>query len=138
MSEEIVELARRGYEAFARRDLDSALEMMDPEIEAHDPPEVPDAAIHRGRDAVRRDWEQTLELFDDFSVDLERYFDAGDEVLLYVHYRGRGRESSAEVEARMAHVWTFRDGKVIRLRQYLDRAEALVAVGLSEQDGHSF
>ena len=32
---------RRGYEAFARRDLDAALEMMDPDIEAHDAPEHP-------------------------------------------------------------------------------------------------
>ena len=35
----------------------------------------------------------------------------------------------------MAHVWTVRDGSVTKLRQYLDRAKALEAVGLSEADG---
>jgi len=136
MSQENVDLFRRGYEAFARGDLDAVVELMHPEIEAHDPPEVPDAAIYRGREAVRRDWEQTSELFEDFSIDVEKSFDRGDELVVFLRFRGRGRESDAEVEAPMAHVWTFRDGKAVRLRQFLDRAEALEAVGLSEQDAH--
>jgi ketosteroid isomerase-like protein len=132
MSQENLDLARKGYEAFARGDLDAAIELMHPEIEAHDPPEVPDATIYRGREAVRRDWEQTSELMEDFSIDVERTFDRGDEVVAFVRFRGRGRGSDAEVEAPMAHVWTFRDGKAVRLRQFIDRAEALGAVGLSE------
>jgi ketosteroid isomerase-like protein len=137
MSQENVEIALRIFDAYTRRDFDAALVLMDPEVEAHNPPEVPEAAIHRGREAVKRDWEQTLELFDDFSVELEEYFDAGDDLLVYLRYRGRSRGSSAEVVARMAHVWTFRDGKVIRFRQFLDRAEARAAVRLSEQDAHA-
>jgi uncharacterized protein len=134
MSQENVDLARRGYETFARGDLDAAVELMHPEIEAHDPPEVPDATIYRGREAVRRDWEETAGLFEDFSIDVEKSFDRGDEVVVLLRFRGRGRDSGAEVEAPMAHVWTIRDGKAIRLRQFLNRAEALEAVGLSEPD----
>ena len=137
MSQENVEIALRIFDAYTRRDFDAALALMDPDVEAHNPPEVPEAAVHRGREAVRRDWEQTLELFDDFSVELEEYFDAGDDLLVYLRYRGRGRGSRAEVVAPMAHVWTFREGKVIRFRQFLDRAEARVAAGLSEQDAHA-
>ena len=133
MSRENVELARRGYEAFARGDLDAIFEsFMHPEIEAHDPPEIPDAAIYRGREAVRRDWEHTSELFEDFSVDVDKTFDRGDEVVVFLRFRGRGRGSTAEVEAPMAHVWTIRDGQAVRLRQFIDRAAALEAVGLRE------
>ena len=132
MSQENLDLARRGYEAFARGDLDSAIEIMHPEIEAHDPPEAPDATIYRGREAVRRDWEQFSNLFEDFSIDVEKSFDRGDEVVVFLRFRGRARESNAEVEAPMAHVWTIRDGKAVRLRQFLDRAEALKAAGLEE------
>jgi uncharacterized protein len=134
MPQENIDVARRGYEAFARGDLDAALELMAPDIEAHDPPEMPDAAIYRGHEAVRRDWEHTAELFDDFSVEVEDYFDAGDELVVYVRYRGRGRESGAEVEAAMAHIWTIRDGKATRLRQFLDRSSALEAAGLQARD----
>jgi len=130
MSQENVELARKGYAAIARRDFDAVLELMDPNIESHNPPEVPEAGVHRGHDAVRRDWEQTFELFEDFSIDVEQYFDAGDELVVFLLYRGRARGSSADIEAKMAHVWTIRDGKATRLRQYLDRGEALEAAGL--------
>jgi uncharacterized protein len=137
MNQEHIDMVRTGYDAFARRDLDAALEMMDPAIEAHDPPEMPDAAVHRGREAVRRDWEQMFELFDAFTIEIEEIFEMGDQLLLFLRYSGRGRESGVEVDARMAHVWTVRDGKAVRLRQYLDRAAALEAVALSEQDAHT-
>jgi ketosteroid isomerase-like protein len=104
MSQENVEVALTIFDAYTRRDFDAALALMDPEVEAHNPPEVPEAAIHRGREAVRRDWEQTLELFDDFSVELEEYFDLGEDLLVYLLYRGRSRGSRAEVVAPMAHV----------------------------------
>ena len=65
MSRESVELARQAYEAFNRRDLDSVQRMFDPAVEVHDPPEMPDSAIHRGLEAVRRDWEQTFDAFED-------------------------------------------------------------------------
>jgi ketosteroid isomerase-like protein len=47
-------------------------------------------------------------------------------------YEAFARESGAVVEAPMAHVWTIRDGQAIRLRQFLDREQALEAAGLSE------
>src|SRR4026208_252073 len=127
MSQENVEIALKIFDAYTRRDFDAALAYMDPDVEAHNRPEVPEASIHRGREAVRRDWEQMLELFDDFSVELEEYFDAGDDLLVYLRYRGRSRGSNAEIVAPVAHVWTFRDGKVIRFRQFLDPAEARAA-----------
>jgi uncharacterized protein len=137
MSQENIDRLRRGYEAFARRDLDAALEMMDPEIEAHDAPEAPDAAVHHGGEAVRRDWEQMFALFEDFTIDIEEVFDASEELVVFLRLSGRGRESGAGVDARMAHIWTLREGQAIRLRQYLDRAEALAAAGVSEQDTHA-
>ena len=45
--------------------------------------------------------------------------------------------SGAAVALQMAHVLTFRDGLAVRLRQYLDRAEALAAAGLPERDAHA-
>jgi ketosteroid isomerase-like protein len=137
MSQENVELARKGYEAIARRDLDAVLDLMHPDIEAHNPPEVPDAGVHRGHEEVRRDWEQTWELFEDFSIEVERYFDAGEELVVFLRYRARARGSNVPIDAQMAHVWTVRDGKAILFRQYLDRAAALEAAGLSAQDVHA-
>ena len=76
-------------------------------------------------------------MFEDFSIDVDEIFDRGEEVVVFLRFRGRGRGSDAEIEAPMAHVWTIRDGKAIRLRQFLNREQALEAVGLSEQDAHA-
>ena len=58
--------------------------------------------------------------------------DAGDQVVAVIHEREVGRASGARVEASHLAVWTLADGKVVRLQTFLDRQEALEAVGLSE------
>jgi ketosteroid isomerase-like protein len=56
----------------------------------------------------------------------------GDELVAVIHTIARGQGSGIRVENRIAHLWTFRDGKATRFRVYLSRAEALEAAGLSE------
>ena len=125
-------LAHRTYAAFNRRDLHEVLRVFDPQVEVHDPPEMPDSAIHRGREAVLRDWQRTFDSFEEFSIEIEECRDLGDELLLLLRYRGRGRGSGVTVDAPMAHVLTIKNGKLLRLRQFLDRRQALEAVGLRE------
>ena len=62
----------------------------------------------------------------------KEFTDAGDRVVVTVHFRGRGQESGAEVDARSHHVYTLRDGKTIRMDEFMDRADALKAAGLPE------
>jgi uncharacterized protein len=130
ISEHNMELVRQSYEAFERRDLDGLLDRFPPDIEVHDPPEIADAAVHRGREAIKRDWQHTFEAFEDFHVEVEDHHEAGDDLVVFVRYSGRGSASGARVDAELAHVWTFKDGTPIRLRQFLDRAAALEAAGL--------
>ena len=47
-------------------------------------------------------------------------------------YRGRGQGSGVPIEARFYAVYTLRDGRVVRVDEFTDRAEALEAAGLSE------
>jgi ketosteroid isomerase-like protein len=56
---------------------------------------------------------------------------AGDKVFAFIRTRGRGKGSGALVEAQVANVWTFRDGKVIDFTYFgEDRAAAVQAAGL--------
>jgi ketosteroid isomerase-like protein len=48
------------------------------------------------------------------------------------HHHGRGRASGVEVDTRFYEVYALREGKVLRVDEYTDRAEALEAVGLRE------
>lgn len=94
--------------------------------------------IH-GRDALRvyaHDW---LDTFDDFRQDPVEQIDAGgDKVIVVFRISGRAKVSGVETDLTYAALYTFRDGKIARGREYWTRAEALEAAGLSEQVDYRF
>ena len=131
MSEQ-VELVRRGYELFNRGDIEAALEMLHPEIEWHTyivP--GPGGATYHGHDGVRELWAEAQRIFGDFRNVPEQMFEAGDRVVVFVRVEGVGTKSGAPVEARIAHLQTIRDGKLIRVESFGDRDEALRAAGIA-------
>jgi ketosteroid isomerase-like protein len=62
----------------------------------------------------------------------ERFFDAGDRVLVFAHIIAVGHESGVPIELATAHLWTIRAGRITSARIYRDRSEALEAAGLRE------
>jgi ketosteroid isomerase-like protein len=72
-----------------------------------------------------------------YRIETEKAIDLGERVLLLNRDRGLREGSTQEVEGRIAALFTIRDGKVVRIDAYTTRAEALEAVGLSEQDAHA-
>lgn len=142
MSEENVELVRdlfrhwgEGHDlvAFAADEeaLAPALEMMDPEIEIRWSEEIPDVKTyrgHRGVIAAMRDW---LEAWDEFHMEAQEFIDAGSQVVVTFHQTGRGRGSGVDTEMEVAQVYTVRDGKVVRVREYSSRNAALRAAGVT-------
>ena len=135
MSEENVDLVRGAYEAFNRGDLESAFEVLDPDIEVSVPPDFPEARSYRGRAEVRK-WlsEQVLPIFEEFRAQPEKFLDADDQVVVFLRYIGRGKASGIEVKGVVvdAHVWTLRKGKIQKLEMYQGTETALEAAGLSE------
>jgi ketosteroid isomerase-like protein len=137
VSEGNVEVVRVLFEAFGRGGTDEVLALaepyLDPEVEWLQPPEdVEGEVTHRGLDDVRRFFEQWFEAFADFAVELDGVRDAGEMVVAFVHEHGRGRTSGLEVDWRVAYVFSLRDGKVVRLERFWDRAAALNAAEVSE------
>ena len=142
MSQENVEIVRRGYEAmklylrdFPDSDLPDLGEFLDPEIEWRGPREFPDLAQpHYGHEGVRRYIETLFEVLDDYRMAPEEFIDAGaDQVLVFSREGGRGKGSGAEVITQpTAHLWTIRGAKAIRMHSYWERSDALEAAGLSE------
>ena len=133
MSQENVDVIRRGYEALASGRIDFV--GLDAEIEWRGPREFPDLAEPRyGHDGVRQYMAKLGEVFDDYRVVAEEFIDVGpDKVLVFAREGGRGKGSQAAVQTNpTAHLWTIRDGKAVRMRSYWERPEALEAVGLSE------
>ena len=73
-----------------------------------------------------------LESWDELTLAAERIIEAGDQVVVFAVWRGRGKTSGVATEWRFAGVWTMREGKVVSSVAYTDPTEALEAAGLSE------
>jgi uncharacterized protein len=134
MSQENVEVVRRGFEAFADGGLDAMAEFWDPDINWRAAEgAIDDVGEMHGRVAVRRYVQDWLDTFDDSSVVVEELRDVGDDrVLAIQRAKGRAKLSGVEIDLRYAVVYTLRAGKVVRAREYLSVDEALEAVGLRE------
>ena len=91
-------------------------------------------SVYVGRDAVVKASRHYWGTFRDYSLDAEEVFDAGSSVVVVLRERGRGKGSGAPFDQRLAQVWTFSRGRVVRWEIFQDAAHALQAVGLSKQD----
>lgn len=139
MSETPVDRVRKGIEAFNRGDLDSVLEGLDPQIEWHVPPIVPDQTVYHGHEGVRALWRSLEDSFQDLRLEIEEIAEAGERVMMLAAVCGRGKESGVEVKTpSFGWVWTFRDEKPILVEVYPNRAETLAAVGREHQPARRY
>jgi ketosteroid isomerase-like protein len=131
MSEENVELVRTLLTAFDRADYELALDALDPEVDWQVPPGVGiGQEVYRGRERVQSGFADWLGAWETYRFELEEILDHGDHVLVGAMHIARGRGSGVEVKLPTFHVFTLRDGKVVRHRSYRDRTDALQAAGL--------
>jgi ketosteroid isomerase-like protein len=137
MSQENVDFVRALYGTAGSMDKGELLAALpalieqgcDPEIEWHEDPQRADACVYRGHEGVLRSFEQWLEGFDEYGVVLEEAIDCGDDVFVASREEGRGAASGATVSSSIYQVFTFRDGKVLRYREFYDRRRAEEAAG---------
>lgn len=96
--------------------------------------DLPDAGTYRGQDGVRRLFGRFDEALEDQRYEALEIIDAGDRVVMPLHWSGRGRLSGAEVAERQCETWVFtvRGGKIAAVHEHRNREDALSAVGLSE------
>ena len=136
MSQGNAELLRRLFEAVARRDAGTVLALYHPDIDWDGTRSrwgevMPGEARWRGHDGLRRFFRMYYEMWEDLQDEPVEMIEAGEHVVAIVNSRARGRASGAVVEwGEHASVWTFRDGKVIRVVWLPTRAEALEMAGL--------
>jgi uncharacterized protein len=125
MSESNVQILKAMFDAFNKGDLAGALESADPAIEAEPSGAFPDQAALRGHEGVFRFFAMFLEAWDEYHAEPVEFIDAGDDVVVMVHQRARGKGSGVVIESDMFQVWTFRGGKAVRVRVRNSKEEAL-------------
>jgi ketosteroid isomerase-like protein len=117
MSEEALELARRGYEAWNRGDERWFLDRIDDDFVLRFPSGflVLDD-VYRGDAGWRRFWGSWRDAWEAIEIRVHRLEDlGGEEVLAIVTFEGTGRGSGASVRGTIAHRLTFRGGRFVAL-----------------------
>ena len=133
MSQESVELVRRGYEAFNRGDIDGVVGLLAPDFEYVASGLVPGVGgVYRGAEGLRRFAETFWAEFDNPRIEVHELIDAGDQVVASTTMRGLGKQSGAETSWDVCQVWTVRDGTAVSGQGFPSRDGALEAVGLRE------
>lgn len=123
---------RRWFELFARGNTAAALRYVDPAIETFEGPELPGASTYSGHAGLATAYDHWAGQWDDFHMELEELIDAGRDVVAVTRHQGTGRASGAAVETLVAYALTVDDGKIVWLRIFDTRVQALEAVGLRE------
>jgi ketosteroid isomerase-like protein len=128
MAEENVDRYEQALDAFSREGYEGLIPFFDEEIEVYDP-DLPNGGSYHGHSGARRILAQLLEGFEEIEIKDFKLHPAGDRVVGLFHTYLRGG-AGVEIEIRDAHTWTFRGGKVVYWRLYLDQAEALSDAGV--------
>ena len=126
MSQENVQVVQSFYDAISRGDVGTVLGLMDPEVEwneaehflyaDHSPYIGPNSILNGVFMRLMSDWEG-------FKAIPEQFIGMGDMVAVTGRYHGTYRETGKSVNAQLVHVYTVKDGKLVKFQQYTDTAQ---------------
>src|ERR687898_1422616 len=131
MSQGNVEIIRSAYESLNRRDWEGGFRDAHPDLELTTQ-RGPAPGTYRGHEAVREQFEELTGPFEASTMEPEKFFEGEDDVVAFVKVRSRPKGGSVDIEVRIGHFWTIRDGMIRSLKTFAVREEALEAAGLSE------
>src|SRR4051812_41101047 len=121
MDQTRLELLRDFYDALSRNDVESAVGLCDPEVEVYLNPEVVAALAPKGHKEVASYLHGWFDSWDKYAPRPEEFIEAGEQVVVLVQLRARGKGSRFEIEEEVADVFRLDDGKIVQLRLYVDR-----------------
>ena len=127
MAEHYENRLRRAYALFSE-DKTLPWDLFDPKIEYDHRAGLFLDGVFYGPEGVRAALEDIHADWDDLRFETEEVVELGDRYLVMLRMRARVRDSEAELDAQIAHIWEFRDGRAVRWGVYGDRAEALRSI----------
>ncbi len=123
---DLARLARQGYEAASRGDLDAVMSLYAADA-VYDLSDL-GLEIFEGAEAVRGFQEDWFRSWEEYRFEVEELLDFGHGVVLSViREGGRLRSGSGRVEHRVAHLATFANGKIEWHKAYTAPDEARAA-----------
>jgi ketosteroid isomerase-like protein len=134
MSQEEAAIVRRAYEVWNESGPAAVTEQFYAEDAVYrEGPDWPDAGVFEGRAAALARMQSLVELVGPITVHLDELIDAGDgRFVAHARMVGESAKGHPPYTREFAVVHRMRDGLIVEADYYLDRSQALEAVGLSE------
>ncbi len=117
------------YDGWIDGDVTRALEYLDTEVVWEAIADAPDAGTYRGHVGARRYMEDWLRDFDINAMDFEEAIDVEDRLVIVQHARTTGKGSGVETRLHYAVAYWFRDDRIVEIKEFRTKAEALEAAG---------
>jgi ketosteroid isomerase-like protein len=133
VSEQPGAVVRTLFEAWDRGDREAVIDLTDPGIVIDATRRVFNPTTYEGKDGVRSMIDDLSEVWQEMRSESTEFIEGEDgRVAVLGRMVAKGRGSGVETSRLMAHVWTVRDGRVVRWELgFDDEADALKAAGLS-------
>ena len=130
MSEDNLDVIRRGYDAFGRGDINTLLESFDEQVTwvTPGPRELATSGRRPGRQEVAEFFASVNELFDIQRFEPKEFVAERDRVVVLGSETARARSTGNVVETDWVHVFTFRNGKVVAFQEFFDTAAVVAAL----------
>jgi hypothetical protein len=132
MSQDDVEVVRRYYAAWNAGGLDAARAFWSDDFEWHDAPEMPDGGVYRGAEAAAAHFRDLNEVLGTMEVHVDRAVPVGDEVFVRLHVHLDAPRGGLPLDGPIFETVRIEEGKVSRIRLFLDERAALEAAGVRE------
>lgn len=119
-----VDIIKKFYESFKTKDRQTCLQVCSEDIEWTVLKGMPNGGTFVGRDAVfDRYFPELLSSFSEFHAVPEEFLEAGENVIVLGRYRGIGKSTGRPFDSPFVHVYTLKDSRISRFRQYTDTHE---------------
>jgi ketosteroid isomerase-like protein len=137
---EILERLKEGFECWNGGELDLMQDMYAEDGEVDLSAVFTDTQPVRGRESMRRYWDELWEIWEGIRMDPLEVFDVGGgRFVVDVRWWGKGKRSGAEVDQRLAYLYTLReaDNKFVRLQLFPTIQAATDSVAASKSPAQS-
>lgn len=131
MSRQNVDIVRGMYESFEKGDVPGVVSELDQNVEWNEaenfiyadrnPYVGPQAVLEGVFMRLGTDWEN-------FTVKTEEWLDAGNRLVVLGIYAGTHKGTGNRVRAQFAHIWSLKEGRVVRFQQYTDTKQFADAI----------
>jgi ketosteroid isomerase-like protein len=133
MADDPVDVIKTAYAAFAAGDLPTVVGLLDSEVEwiETEAEHLPVRGTKVGPDAVLREvFAKVPEHWTEFHITPYDYFSDGDTVIARGHVKATAKATGTSMDAPYVHIFSLRNGKVVRLTNHHDTAIWRQTLGL--------